>query len=256
MGIASGDFDDDGDEDLFVTNIVGETFALYRNDGRGAISRTRASAARIGQATGGVTGFGTGWFDYDNDGWLDLFVANGAVNTIEAQRGQPLAAQDEEPVVPQRLAPGTSSTRAMLAGPAVRPRRASSRGAAFGDIDNDGDTDIVVTDQRRSCAAAAESGRAGPSLAGDCAADSAGNRFAIGARVAIERQGKPALWRRVGSDGSYLSASDRPRPFRARRVAGNRRGDRRMAGRHARALDRRGAIDRVKRSSTRGKGLK
>ena len=86
MGIASGDFDADGDEDLFVTNIIGETFALYVNDGKGSFEDARARAG-LAQPTAAFTGFGTDWFDYDNDGWLDLFVANGAVNIIEAQRG-------------------------------------------------------------------------------------------------------------------------------------------------------------------------
>ena len=88
MGIASGDFDGDGDEDLCVTNIIGETYALYVNDGKGNFedARTRAGLA---SPTAAYTGFGTNWFDYDNDGRLDLFVANGAVNVIEAQRGQP-----------------------------------------------------------------------------------------------------------------------------------------------------------------------
>ena len=88
MGIASGDFDADGDEDLFVTNLVGETFVLYRNDGRGNFEDARVEVG-LSAPTAAFTGFGTDWFDYDNDGWLDLFVANGAVNTIEAQRGQP-----------------------------------------------------------------------------------------------------------------------------------------------------------------------
>ncbi len=88
MGIASGDFDADGDDDLFVTNIIGETFALYVNDGKGAFDDARVRAG-LAQPTAAFTGFGTDWFDYDNDGWLDLFIANGAVNIIESQRGQP-----------------------------------------------------------------------------------------------------------------------------------------------------------------------
>ena len=78
----------DGDEDLFVTNIIGETFVLYRNDGGGNFEDARVQTG-LGALTAAVTGFGTDWFDYDNDGWLDLFVANGAVNVIESQRGQP-----------------------------------------------------------------------------------------------------------------------------------------------------------------------
>src|SRR5207248_10633073 len=81
MGIASGDFDLDGDEDLFVTNIIGETFALYVNDGRGNFEDARAKSG-LAAATAAFTGFGTDWIDYDNDGWPDLFVANGAVNII------------------------------------------------------------------------------------------------------------------------------------------------------------------------------
>src|SRR5436190_794536 len=75
MGIASGDFDLDGDEDLFVTNIIGETFALYANDGKGNFedARTRAGLAA---PTAPCTGFGTDWIDYDNDGALDIVVTN------------------------------------------------------------------------------------------------------------------------------------------------------------------------------------
>ena len=89
MGVASGDYDRDGDEDLFVTNIIAETFALYANDARGGFEDVRV-AAGVSQPTAAFTGFGTDWIDYDNDGWLDLFIANGGVNIVEAQRGQPV----------------------------------------------------------------------------------------------------------------------------------------------------------------------
>ena len=88
MGIASGDADNDGDEDLFVTNIIGETFALYENDGKATFEDAR-SRWGLAQPTAAFTGFGTDWIDYDNDGALDLFATNGAVNVMESQRGQP-----------------------------------------------------------------------------------------------------------------------------------------------------------------------
>ena len=88
MGVASGDYDGDGDEDLFVTNIAGETFALYQNDGRGNFDDVRVRAG-VGRPTAAFTGFGTEWIDYDNDGWLDLIAVNGAVNMVERLRGQP-----------------------------------------------------------------------------------------------------------------------------------------------------------------------
>ncbi|WP_162271401.1 CRTAC1 family protein [Luteitalea pratensis] len=88
MGIASGDYDRDGDEDLVVTNIVGETFVLYENDGKGGFEDRRA-AVGLAAPTAMMTGFGADWFDADNDGWLELFVANGAVNLIPSLRATP-----------------------------------------------------------------------------------------------------------------------------------------------------------------------
>ncbi|MGH9371456.1 MAG: FG-GAP repeat domain-containing protein, partial [Vicinamibacterales bacterium] len=89
MGIAAGDPDEDGDLDLFVSNITGETHAFYENLGGGRFEDRRLTAG-LSTPTRPYTGFGTDWFDYDNDGWLDLFVANGAVNIVEAQRGEKL----------------------------------------------------------------------------------------------------------------------------------------------------------------------
>ena len=73
---------------------------LYRNDGKGNFEDARVPTG-IAALTAAVTGFGTDWFDYDNDGWLDLFVANGAVNVIESQRGQPNPVPHEEPALSQ-----------------------------------------------------------------------------------------------------------------------------------------------------------
>ena len=126
MGVASGDYDRDGDEDLFVTNIIAETFALYTNDGHGGFDDTRV-AAGIAQATAAFTGFGTDWIDYDNDGWLDLFVANGAVNIIEAQRGQPMPFRMRNQLF-RNLGNGKLSRRHSRAAPRSRaPRSAVPR---------------------------------------------------------------------------------------------------------------------------------
>jgi enediyne biosynthesis protein E4 len=205
MGIASGDVDADGDEDIFVTNLVGETFVLYENDGHGSFEDVRTRWG-LAQPTAAFTGFGTEWFDYDNDGWLDLFVANGAVNIIPAQRGEPMPFR-----MLNQLFRHTGARRFVEvtaeAGPAFSLKDVS-RGAAFGDIDNDGDIDIVVANN------------AGPvrlllnQAAGDHhwlllgLEDETGNRFGMGARVGLERPGRPTLWRRAKTDGSYLSASD------------------------------------------------
>ena len=90
-----------------------------------------------------MTGFGTGWFDYDNDGWLDLFIANGAVNIVEALRGQPMPFRQRNQLFHNDGRPRSAEVTAG-AGPAFELLEVS-RGAAFGDIDNDGDVDILVT---------------------------------------------------------------------------------------------------------------
>jgi hypothetical protein len=212
MGIASGDFDLDGDEDLFVTNIIGETFVLYVNDGQGGFDDARVRAG-LARPTAAFTGFGTDWLDYDNDGWLDLFIANGAVNIIEAQRGQPAPYRMTNQLF-RNTGRGQFEETGATAGPAFA-RGEIARGAAFGDIDNDGDTDIVVTNNNGPVRLLLNQtiGRA----TGEAPAHhwlqvrlqhDAGQRFGLGARIGVERAGRPTIWRRVKTDGSYLSASD------------------------------------------------
>jgi enediyne biosynthesis protein E4 len=207
MGIASGDFDVDGDEDLFVTNIIGETFALYVNDGKGNFEDARVRAG-LAAPTAAYTGFGTDWFDYDNDGLLDLFVANGAVNVIESQRGQPVPFRMKNQLF--HNVGGRFQETSAEGGPAFTQPNVA-RGAAFGDIDNDGDIDIVVT--RNNGAVMLLLNQAPHDATSNHwlqlrLEQPSGNRFAIGAWVGVERGTKPTLWRRVRTDGSYLSASD------------------------------------------------
>ena len=205
MGIASGDYDTDGDEDLFVTNIIGETFVLYENDGRANFEDARVRTG-VARPTAAYTGFGTDWFDYDNDGWLDLFIANGAVNIIEQQRGQPVPYRMKNQLLKNR---GTRSFEEVsaAAGPAFAHADVS-RGAAFGDIDNDGDVDVVVTANNAPVRLLVNQAPRKNHWLQVRLQQSSGNRFGLGARVGIERAGKAPLWRRMKTDGSYLSASD------------------------------------------------
>ena len=212
MGIALGDADNDGDEDLFVTNIVGESHVLYLNDGVGNFEDARTRSG-LGAATADMTGFGTGWIDYDNDGRLDLFVTNGAVNIIEGQRGQPVPYRQRSQLF-HNEGGGRFRDVSREAGPFF-DRLLVGRGVAFGDLDNDGDVDMIVTTNNgpamvllnQTCTP----GR--PAAAGRhwleiTLRSHDGRRIVTGARVGVVRGGEATLWRRARTDGSYLSASD------------------------------------------------
>ncbi len=212
MGIALGDSDNDGDEDLFVTNIATETHAMYVNDGTANFEDARVRAG-LAAPTAEMTGFGTNWLDYDNDGRLDLIVVNGAVNVIERLRGQAVPYQQHNLLFHNE---GQALFRDVSAEAGVEFSRLDvARGLATGDVDNDGDVDVVITNNNapvrlllNQTIAARRAQGAGNHWMELALSAPSGNRFAIGARVGVVREGQPTLWRRARTDGSYLSASD------------------------------------------------
>jgi enediyne biosynthesis protein E4 len=135
MGVTVGDYNHDGRFDLFVTNFDDEYNTLYHNDGK--LSFTDVShAARVAAISLPYVGWGTKFFDYDNDGWVDLFVANGHVYPqIPSYR--------QRNFVHRNNRDGTFSEIGEQLGAPFRDKRAG-RGVAFGDIDNDGDIDLVI----------------------------------------------------------------------------------------------------------------
>jgi enediyne biosynthesis protein E4 len=206
MGIDAGDFDNDGDEDLFITNWLAQMNILYQNSGNG-VFEDRKAASGLGAPSLAKTGFGTAWFDYDNDSWLDLITLNGSVSMIEAQA----RAKDPFPLkmanqLFHNLGDGRFEDVSARGGEPFKLLDVS-RGAAFGDIDNDGDVDVVVgtangptrlfinnVGDRNHWLGLRLTGVAG--------------RDMLGARVSIVRPNGPTLWRRSRSDGSYASAND------------------------------------------------
>ena len=205
MGVTAGDFDGDGDEDLFMTHLAQETNTLYVNNGRGAF-RDETDRFGLGGVSMPYTGFGSEWFDYDNDGTLDLFIANGAVTIMERLRGAAYPFHQKNLLL-RGGEDGRYTGAGATAGPALELSEVS-RGAAFGDLDNDGDVDIVVSNNNGPVRLLLNQvGSARPTLQVRLRGSKASGE-AIGARLALLRAGKHPLWRRAHRDGSYLSSSD------------------------------------------------
>jgi hypothetical protein len=207
MGIDAGDYDNDGDEDLFVTNWATQMNVLYVNDGTG-LFEDRRGASGLGPPSLAKTGFGTGWLDFDTDGWLDLFVANGSVARIETQ----IKSGDLFPLrMTKQLYRNRGDGRFEdVSADAGEPFRVPQvgRGVAFGDIDNDGDTDIVIGNTSGPVELLMNEGGSRGHWIGLRLVDADGRRDMLGTRVAVVRDGAPTLWRRARADGSYASAND------------------------------------------------
>jgi enediyne biosynthesis protein E4 len=207
MGVDAEDVDGDGDLDLFMTHLDTEHATLYRNSGKGLFDDA-STPAGIGPLTRGHTGFGTAFLDYDNDGWLDLVVANGAVYTIEAQAraGDPYPFHMPNALY-HNLGGGRFEDVTSKGGEGFRESEVS-RGLAVGDVDNDGDPDVIVGNNLGPTRLLLNEVGQKRSWVGLRLLDPSGKRDALGARISARLPGGITLWRRVRTDASYLSACD------------------------------------------------
>lgn len=212
MGVVAEDFDGDGDVDLFLTHLTGETHTLYRHEGDGLF---RDITVRSGLAGPSVpyTSWGVAWTDYDNDGWLDLAIVNGAVRTLPelAARDDPYPFHQRDQLFrdrgrngePGRYVDVTAEAGAGFA------RSAVSRGMAVGDVDNDGDEDLLVVDAGGPARLLLN--RMGQDrhwlglrlVAGGPPRDQVGTQVAL-----LDAHGATVATRRVATDGGYASAHD------------------------------------------------
>ena len=201
MGLDAIDHDNDCDVDIFMTNLTSETNTLLLNSSKGWFSDA-TNTHGLGATSLPYTGFGGGWNDFDLDGDLDLFVVNGAVS-IRANRTR---AKSESPLAQRNQFWERSSTGRyveFLVGD-FHEKIGVSRGAVSADLDNDGDRDLIVTNN----GGLARVFENKPSVANNWLGFTVKDGEGIGYHAVVTLLGKVCESRRVRTDGSYASAGD------------------------------------------------
>ncbi len=206
MGVDAADYDNDGDIDLFMTHLNRQTNTLYVNNGKGWFTDLSVMM-KLGSSSYTSTGFGTLWFDYNNDGLLDLFSANGAVAKIKAQirKGEVFPFKQPNQIW-ENIGKGKYKEVSKSQGAGFL-RQSVSRGAAFGDLDNDGDLDIVVSNNNDIPHFYINESSNSNNWVGFKLVNSNLNRVDLGAVVTLW-QGKKKYIRKVKTDGGYASSHD------------------------------------------------
>jgi hypothetical protein len=203
MGVDAADYDRTGHPSIIITNFANQMLSLYHNEGNGLFV-DEAPRSEVGRATLVTLGFGCFFFDYDNDGWPDIFIADGHIEN-EIERVQKRVSYAEPPHLFRNLGGGkfqevTQQMGAAFAGPKV------ARAAAYADIDNDGALDLLVTTNGGRAYLFHNEGSVNHSLRIKLVGTKS-NRDGIGAVVRVT-SGGDKQWQMLKSGSSYLSQSE------------------------------------------------
>ena len=204
MCISLGDYDNDGWLDLYISDFQKSSDHLWHNSGKGYFDEV-SDEAGITIPTRDVLSFGGGFFDYDNDGWLDLFIANGHVYP-EIEKVSPETHYKQRNTLFHNERNGEFKDTSAPGGLSVLPPRAG-RGVAFADFDNDGYMDVVVANNGDPPTLLRNTGSHENHFVNFKLVGTKSNRDALGARIRVT-SGKISQIREIAGGGSYLSQSD------------------------------------------------
>jgi hypothetical protein len=204
MCIAFGDYNNDGNLDLLITDFQMATDHLWQNDGKGFFDDV-SERSGIARQTRQVLSFGGGFFDYDNDGWPDIFIANGHVYP-DVEKTDPLVHYKQINSLLHNQGDGSFLDVTKSSGDGFSVPYLG-RGVAFVDYDNDGNVDVVVGNNGDPPLLLHNTGAMGHHFVGIQLVGSRSNRDAMGARIRLSAGGKTQV-REISGGGSYLSQSD------------------------------------------------
>jgi hypothetical protein len=204
MGVAAGDYDNDGRLDIIKTNFEDDVPDLYRNEGNGNFT-FRTFDAKLGSNLKYLE-WGVGFFDYDNDGWPDIFIANGHVYPELERRNHPESPYRQRNLLYHNSGNGRFEDVSKIAGPGLDLQR-SGRGVAFGDLNNDGRLDVIINNQNDPPTLLNNESETLGHWISIHTVGAKSNRDGIGARVILIAGGRRQI-QEVRSGGSYLSQND------------------------------------------------